>query len=352
MNNFQNSRILIVGGAGFVGSNLAIQLLREKPSEIIIIDNLLSSEKENIPKDPVVSFIEGSITDDAILKQVTDSYDYIFQLATYHGNQSSIYDPIADLENNTLTTVKLFHKIRNFTNIKKIVYSGAGCAVAPKDITNNCKPTTEDSPISLNMDSPYSISKISGEFYSVYFHKQFKLPVVRARFQNVYGPGEILGAGKWRGTPATIWRNVIPTFIYKSLNREELPLQNKGRSSRDFIFVKDICRGLLACALKGTPGDVYNLSTGKETSIAELANCINELTGNPTPCKYLPSRIWDHSFCRYGSPVKAEKELEFTASTNLYEGLHETIKWTKQNLDLIKKNIDKHIQEQNDFLKN
>jgi nucleoside-diphosphate-sugar epimerase len=75
------------------------------------------------------------------------------------------------------------------------------------------------------MDSPYSISKIVGEFYMVYYHDQHNLPTVRARFQNVYGPGEILGAGKWRGTPATVWRNVTPTFIYKALKGEPLPLK-------------------------------------------------------------------------------------------------------------------------------
>ena len=343
MSLFDNSRIIVVGGAGFVGSNLVKMLLEtSSPSEIIVIDNLLSAEKENIPNDSRITFLENSITEDFVLNKIDDSFDFIFHLATYHGNQSSIHNPIADHDNNTLTTLKLFNHIKDFHNIKKVVYSGAGCAVAAKDVEKDVQATSEDAPISLDMDSPYSISKIIGEYYSVYFHKQHALPVVRARFQNVYGPGEILGAGEWRGTPATIWRNVTPTFIYKSMHRESLLLDNEGRASRDFIFVEDICRGLIACALKGTPGEVYNLSTGKETTISELAEVINTLTGNKTPCEFRPRRDWDHSICRYGSTEKSESVLGFKTQVELKEGIEKTVEWTKQNLSFIEKCIDKH----------
>src|SRR5205807_348154 len=97
-----------------------------------------------------------------------------------------------------------------------------------------------------------------------------------ARFQNVYGPGEILGAGRWRGTPATVWRNVTPTFIYRGLKRMPLTVENQGVATRDFIFVDDIVRGLMLCATVGVAGEVYNLANGTETSILELATTINE----------------------------------------------------------------------------
>src|SRR5205823_7106268 len=118
--------------------------------------------------------------------------------------------------------------------------------------------------------SPYSISKIVGEFYAVYYARQHRTPIVRVRFQNVYGPGEILGAGRWRGTPATVWRNVTPTFIFKALRGECLPLEGGGEATRDFVFVEDIARGLVLAALGGEPGDVYNLASGAETSIRDL----------------------------------------------------------------------------------
>lgn len=338
---FRNTSLLIVGGAGFVGSNLAKALLRFSPSSLHIVDNFLSAEKCNVPDSPLVHLIEGSISDDAIVHSLQDSYDYVFHLATYHGNQSSIHNPLADHQNNTLTTLKLFEKLKSFKRLKKVVYAGAGCAVAEK--TFDCaKASQEVDLVSLDMDSPYSISKIIGEFYSKYYHKQHQLPVVRARFQNVYGPGEILGAGQWRGTPATVWRNVTPTFIYRALKGLPLPLENEGIATRDFIFVEDMARGLMACALKGQPGDVYNLASGVETSIAELAAHINDMTGNHAPIEHLPRRSWDHSGKRFGCTQKAADQLGFRTSTSIKEGLQITVQWTQDNLDLIERTIGKH----------
>ena len=203
MNELKDTKILVVGGAGFVGSNLVRYLLSQQVAAVDIVDNLLSAERSNIPNDPQVCFIEGSIADDAILLDIHDEYDYIFHLSTYHGNQSSIANPLMDHENNTLTTLKLLEHVKGFKRLKKWVYSGAGCAVAEKTY-EQAHATPEDAPISLKMDSPYSTSKIVGEFYAVYYHAQHDVPAVRARFQNIYGPGEILGAGQWRGTPATV----------------------------------------------------------------------------------------------------------------------------------------------------
>lgn len=335
-------KVLITGGAGFVGSNLAAIFLKNNQAEkITIVDNLLSASRENIPQDDKIIFLEGSIADDSILSKIDDDYDYIFHLATYHGNQSSIHDPIADHANNTYTTLKLMNHVKNFKKLKKIVYSAAGCATAKKTY-DDATETNEDAPITLNQDSPYSISKIIGEFYSVYFYKQHKVPTVRARFQNVYGPGEILGAGQWRGTPATVWRNVTPAFIFRALNKESLPLNNGGDASRDFIFVDDICRGLIACALNGKAGEVYNLSSGAETTIKELAEKINALAGNDGNVELLPKRSWDTSGKRFGSVVKAKKELGFEAVHSIDEGLKITIEWVEDNINLIKSCINSH----------
>ena len=325
-----------------MGSNLVHRLLHLQVQNITVVDNLLSSEKKNIPENDKVQFIEGSIADDNILAKLEDDFDYIFHLATFHGNQNSIYAPLLDHENNTLTTLKLMNQVKDFKNLKKIVYSGAGCAVAEKGVVDKARPTTEDQSVSLEMDSPYSISKIIGEFYAVYFCRQFDLPVVRARFQNVYGPREILGAGKWRGTAATVWRNVVPVFIYNALKGRSLPVENNGISTRDFIYVEDIVQGLISCALKGESGDVYNIATGKETSILELANTINKLTNNPAPIEFLPKRVWDNSIKRLGSAEKSKEKLGFVAEIGINEGLKHTIQWAKENLEFIDRTIAKH----------
>jgi len=337
----QDCKSLVVGGAGFVGSNLVRSLLANGAAHVHIIDNLLSAERDNIPLDPRVRFTESSITNDRVLNALTDEYDYVFHLSTYHGNQSSIHDPLADHENNTLTTLKLFDRIKNFSALKKVVYSSAGCSVAEKTF-EAATATEETELVSLAQDSPYSMSKIFGEFYAKYYFKQHALPTVRARFQNVYGPGEILGAGHWRGTPASIWRNVTPTFIYKALQGEALPLENEGVASRDFIFAEDIAEGLIACALKGVAGEAYNIASGQETSIRELAERINALTGNPTPVTLLPKRSWDNSGKRYGSTAKSERALGFKATVGLPDGLARTVAWMQENIGLIERNIAKH----------
>lgn len=339
--DFSKARILVVGGAGFVGSNLVHQLLEHGPQEIIIVDNLMSSDVTNIPVDERVRFIFGSITDDRILLALPEDLEYVFHLACFHGNQSSIADPFADHSNNTLTSLKLFDHLSKNKSLKKVVYAAAACAVAEKTYGEACA-TTEEQPVSLYHDSPYSISKIIGELYGNFYFQQHGLPFVKARFSNVYGPREILGAGQWRGTVHTVWRNVTPTFIWHSLNGDALPLDNGGNASRDFIFVEDMARGLIACALRGEPGDVYNLATGKETTILELANLINEFTGNTTPVDLQPARIWDRSGKRFASTEKAKTKLGFTAQIEMREGIHKTVEWTKANADIIRNAIAKH----------
>jgi UDP-glucose 4-epimerase len=343
---FKNARCLVVGGAGFVGSNLVVKLLEQDPAHVTIVDNLLSSDLSNIPQDSRVSFIYGSIADDAVLAKLPRDLDYAWHLACYHGNQSSIADPIADHDNNTITSLKLFDTLKDFKGLKKVVYAAAGCAVAEKTF-DDATATTEDAPVSLYHDSPYSISKIIGELYGNYYFGRYKLPVVKTRFQNVYGPREILGAGRWRGTVHTVWRNVTPTFIWRSLNGEALPLDNGGNASRDFIFVEDMARGLMAAALKGEPGGVYNLASGVETTVLDLAKTINELTGNKTPLDLRPARDWDRSGKRFGSTEKSDKQLGFRAQVQLREGLAKTIEWTRANAA----NIERCMKQHDFFMK-
>ena len=341
MDFFKDSKILVVGGAGFVGSNLTLKLLEQSPREIIIVDNLLSADASNVPQAEQVKFQYGSITDDRILFGLPDDLDYVFHLACYHGNQSSIADPLADHDNNSYTSLKLFNRLAQMPKIRKVVYAAAGCAVAEKTF-GTAHATAEDQPVSLFHDSPYSISKLIGELYGKYYLLRYKMPFVRARFQNIYGPREILGAGRWRGTVHTVWRNVTPTFIWRALHREALPLDNGGNASRDFIFVEDIARGLMACAQHGTPGEAYNLASGVETSIRVLAETINELTGNPTPCDLKPARDWDRSGKRFGSTEKSEREIGFKARVSLREGLQRTIDWTIANRDVIERCMKQH----------
>jgi UDP-glucose 4-epimerase len=339
---FQGKNILVVGGAGFVGSNLVREILKQEPRKLTIVDNFLSSDPINIPDDPTVSLVCGSITQDRILAALDPDLDYAWHLACLHGNQSSIFDPLSDHENNTLTTLKLFERLKDIKSLRKVVYAAAGCAVAEKTF-DGARATKEDAPVSLYHDSPYSISKLVGEMYGNYYFTRYGLPFVKARFQNVYGPGEILGAGRWRGTAHTVWRNVTPTFIWKSLHGEALPVENGGVASRDFIFVQDMARGLVACALRGEPGEIYNLGSGVEIAILELAERINRLTGNKTPIVMTPAREWDRSGQRFADTTKAREQLGFAATVSHENGIQRTVEWTKGNREMILSRMANHV---------
>jgi UDP-glucose 4-epimerase len=343
MSDFSGKKILVVGGAGFVGSNLTNKLLESDARKVIVVDNLLSADISRVATHHNIEFIHGSITEDNILYNLPEDLDYVFHLATYHGNQSSIEDPLKDHENNTLTSLKLFDRISKFKQLQKVVYSSAGCTVAKKTF-DHAEATVEQEDVSLYLDSPYQMSKIFGEFYGNYYFMRYNMPFVKARFQNVYGPGEILGAGSWRGNANTVWRNVTPTFIFKALNQEGLPLENNGIATRDFIYVDDIVAGLIACALRGKAGGVYNIASGVETSIRDLATMINEISGNKADIDCKPARAWDRSGKRHGDTAKSENEIGFKAHVSLPEGLEKTIAWTKENMATIKRCMLTHAR--------
>jgi UDP-glucose 4-epimerase len=348
--DFAGSKIAVVGGAGFVGSTLVRLLRVETPAQIVIVDNLLSADISNVPEGLDIDFRQGSIADDKVLAALPDDLQYVFHLACYHGNQSSIHDPLADHANNTITTLKLFERLKGMKSLRKVVYAAAGCAVAEKTF-DGARATTEDAAVSLFHDSPYSISKIVGEMYGNFYFARYGLPFVKARFQNVYGPGEILGAGQWRGTPHTVWRNVTPTFVWKALHARALPVENGGVATRDFIYVEDMARGLMAAALKGEPGEVYNLASGVETTIRELAERVNELTGNKTPIAMAPPRDWDRSGQRFGDPTKAREKLGFVALVDHRTGLERTVEWTRENRRRIQACMDRHARYVPEVLK-
>jgi UDP-glucose 4-epimerase len=332
---------LVVGGAGFVGSWVVENLLNETDGEVFIVDNLLSSEKSNISTNSRVHFIEGSASDEKVLNKVDTKLDKVFHLACFHGNQSSIEDPLMDLENNMKPTLTVLNWVEKKIPSARVVYTGAGCAVAPKtwDAPTGV-PEVDETP--LLHDSPYSISKVTGEMYAKYFADRRGLDVVRVRFQNAYGPREILGAGDWRGTVHTVWRNVIPTFIWRALNNQDLTLYGAGESSRDFVFVDDLAKGVIAASDSGDKGDVYNLASGQEFMIKDVARKIIDFSESSSHLHIEGRREWDHSGRRFGDPTKSANQLKFKTSTDFDNGLRDTINWTKLNYDLIESTINKH----------
>ena len=335
-------RVLVTGGAGFVGSNLVARLLASDIERVVVVDNLLSSEPDNLVPDRRLDVRVGSIADGAVLRGLGDEFDVVFHLATYHGNETSAARPLDDHANTLFPTLRLFEHLAGQRGpLRRVVYPSTGCALADRDVPSP-RPVKEDGPVPLDYDSPYQISKVAGEMYAVYYHQRHGLPVVRVRFQNVYGPGEVLGAGRWRGAPATIWRNVVPSFIYRALRKQPLPVHDEG-ATRDFIHVDDIVDGLLlAATATGIEGDVFNLASGGETVILDIAHLVNELTGNVAGVQVVGARAWDRSLARVGDPAKAAARLGYRARTPLRSGLARTVAWTAENLDRIAACIRRH----------
>jgi nucleoside-diphosphate-sugar epimerase len=331
---------VVIGGAGFVGSWVVDEILKDPSTRVTIIDNLISSEKWNISTDPRVTFIEGSAANINVLESIQSNVDFVYQLACFHGNQNSMARPLEDFENGLKTTLVTLEWVKQNHPNARVIYAGAGCAVAEKT-WDAPVPTAEKDSTSLLHDSPYSISKITGEMYCSYYALQHSIDVVRVRFQNVYGPREILGAGVWRGTDSTIWRNVVPTFIYRTIKSQSIDVN--PNASRDFIYVEDLVSGIFLAKEKGQSGHVYNLGSGNEVMISELAEKIIKETSSKSKYEANYSRPWDRSGRRLASIEKTKNEIGFTTHTSIDEGISKTVDWFKNNLDLIEKCINRNV---------
>lgn len=318
--------VLVTGGAGCIGSNLS-RRLGEAGAHVIILDNLSSSYEWNIPVMENIEFIRGDVLDDEILKRVyKERPDYVFHLAAHFANQNSVDHPEEDLLVNGLGTLKVL-EYAQLIGVERFVYSSSGCGVYGLD---SKIPFKEDD-ISISLHTPYQVTKLLGELYTNYFHNLYDLPIVNARFFNVYGPGEVPGK----------YRNVIPNFFYWAMNNQPLPITGDGTETRDWTFVDDIINGLIAMgAREKAIGEAINLGSGEEHQVIEMATIINELTGNKAGVVYKPRREWDAKTRLLSSIEKAKKLLDYKPRTTFREGLEKTYHWFKENWELIQKSAE------------
>jgi UDP-glucose 4-epimerase len=317
LDEYKGKKVLITGGAGCIGSNLTHALLKADVEKIFVLDDLSSSEKWNVPNDPNVAFIHGSILDDEALKHVfSKKPNYVFHLAAHFANQNSIDHPETDLLVNGLGTLKVL-QYSQLGNVEKFLFASSGCSVYGNDAPLPLK----EKYVSLHLDSPYQITKLLGELYCNFFHNYYGLPVVIGRFFNVYGPREIPGQ----------YRNVIPNFIYWAMHSQQLPIMGTGEETRDFTFVDDVIEGVLrATVIPEAVGEAINLASGTETKIIDLANMINGLTGN-NGLRFVERRSWDRIVRRRASIEKARKILGYKPKIAIEEGLEKTVDWFLQN---------------------
>jgi UDP-glucose 4-epimerase len=315
---FKGKTILITGGAGAIGGNLVKALDTFETKKIIILDNLSSSYEWNITKSSKIQFICGDILNEEHLKWAfKDKPDIVYHLAAHFANQNSVDNPEKDLRVNGIGILKVL-QYAHLVNVERFVYSSSGCGVYGLE----SKMPFEEHDVSIHLHTPYQVTKLLGELYTNYFHNLYGMPIVNARFFNSYGPGEVPGK----------YRNVIPNFFYWAMNGLPLPITGDGTETRDWTYVGDIVRGLLAMGIKDEAiGEAFNLGAGKEQRVIDMANAVNKLTGNPAGIKYTQRRDWDVKTRLLSCIDKSRKHLKYTPKMDFFHGLEKTHEWFVEN---------------------
>lgn len=319
--HYEGKTVLVTGGAGAIGSNLTTALV-DIGSDVVVLDDLRAGQLWTLPSEENLLFVEGRVQDETDLKRVFfEKPDIVFHLAAFFANQNSVDYPERDLEVNGFGTLRTL-QYATMNQAERFVYASSGCSIygsrAPL-------PLTEDF-ISLNLSSPYQITKMLGECYCNFFHHHHGLEIAKPRFFNSYGPGEVPGQ----------YRNVIPNFIYWALQGRPLPITGSGKETRDFTYVDDIVDGLLRAGVEEEAnGEAFNLASGEETRIEDLASLINDLTDNEAGIVFAERRQWDTKDRLRASVDKASDLIGYSPTTDLREGLTKTIDWFRTHWDRI-----------------
>jgi nucleoside-diphosphate-sugar epimerase len=180
--------------------------------------------------------------------------------------------------------------------------------------------------MSMHLSTPYQITKMLGELYCNFFYNHYGLKVVKARFFNSYGPGEVPGQ----------YRNVIPNFIYWAMKGLPLPITGTGEETRDFTYVGDLVDGLLRAGyFERAVGQEFNLASGQETRIIDLAEMVNKATGNKAGVRYVSRRKWDTKSRLLASIDRAGELIGYEPKTSFEDGLRNTIQWFRNNWEKI-----------------
>ena len=312
-------KTVVTGGAGAIGSRLVRRLLQDGAESVAVIDDLSSGYDWLLPVDERVTLIVSDVCDLPTI-ELDVSSPLVFHLAAFFANQNSIDHPLDDLHTNgkgTLTTLMWACEKK----AKRVVYASAGCSIAGHGIN---APIREDMPVSLHLNTPYQITKALGEFYCNYFNDQ--VSTGRCRFFNSYGPGEVPGR----------YRNVIPNFIWRALHDQPLVITGTGNETRDFIYVDDLVDGLVRAAI--TPeahGEAFNLGTGIQTRIIDLAEMIIKACHSRSRIEFAPRRPWDKSAHRQADISRARSVLGFKPTVSLSEGIERTVEWFHENRERI-----------------
>lgn len=304
-------RILVTGGAGAIGGNLVSALAREG-SRVVVLDDLTSGHKDNVPKG--VELVRGDVGDPkTVAKIVKRGWDEIYHLAAFFANQNSCEHPVDDFRANALGTVLMLEEAAKLRGLKTFLFASTS------SLTGDL-----DEGLAEGFSTPYMASKFTGELYARYYRRVGAVPVRTVRYYNAYGPGERPGR----------YRNVIINWIDKVMKGEPLTITGDGRETRDFTYVDDVVAGTIAVARsKNTCRPrVYQIGTGKETSVKELARLVQEACGRTVPVVFTPRRGWDKTQRRRADGTLARRDAGWRPKVDLERGLWRTVAWYRAHL--------------------
>jgi UDP-glucose 4-epimerase len=304
----EGKRVVVTGGAGFIGSHLAEEL--SVNNDVIVIDNLATGRRENIQSledRHAVRFVEGSITDLPLLERLFEGVDYVFHQAALPSVPRSVKDPLASHETNVNGTLKVLLAARD-NNVKKVTCASSSSVYGDTPTL----PKKED--MTPNPLSPYAVTKLAGEYYCQVVTQIYGLATVCLRYFNVFGP---------RQNPNSQYAAVIPLFIKRLSEGTPVTIFDDGEQTRDFTFVKDVVKANILAAESDTIG-VYNIAGGKRNSINVLARLIMRLIGIDIEPVYQPPRSGDikHSL----ADISKARAIGYEPQYSLEDGLRETVR--------------------------
>lgn len=314
----ENKKIVVTGGAGFIGSNLSREL--SKNNEVIIIDDFSTGSKENIQElifKGNTTLIEGSVTDIKLLENSFKDVDYVFHNAEVSSIVRSIRDPIPTNTVNSRGTLNVL--IASVASgVDKMIYSSTSA------VYGNSDPLPKLEKMFPQPISPYAVSKLAGEYYCRVFYELYRFPTTILRYFNIYGPGQ---SSNFDYTP------VIPEFITKILKNKPPVIHGSGEQTRDFIFIEDAIKAtILAAESKKTDGEILNIASNNRISIKEVGELIMNLLDKELDFMHDDSRPGDIKHSQ-GSIEKAKELLCWEPKINLEEGMKRTIDYFSSRAD-------------------
>ena len=301
---------LVTGGAGFIGSHLAEELVR-RGERVRIVDNLITGKRENVAHLSAVDFVHGDLADFEVARGVVQDVDYVLHQAAIPSVPRSVNDPITSNRANVDASLNLLVAARD-ARVRRVVYAGSSSAYG----NTPTLPKVETMPTAPL--SPYALQKLVAEQYCQMFTQLYRLETVTIRYFNVFGP---------RQDPSSPYSGVISLFIRAMCEGRRPTIHGDGGQTRDFTYVANVVDGVLrACEASGASGEVINVATGGRISLNQLFRSVRELTGANVEPIYEEPRAGDVRDSQ-ADIEKAKRLLGYSPLVPFEDGLEKTVEW-------------------------